>query len=498
VAVTGQVVTITGLNALSPNTISIAVSGLVTPDTSTPVTNTGAYSNFQVESRGAGGIFDTISSQPTLRVTVPIANARNADPTTKVPVLLGQTVAVEGVCSVGRLGSGATSSALQDATHGISIFSQSAVVGPQVRGNTYAVVGTVAQFNGLVQLTLADPALVINMGSSGDPVPVTATVPEFNTNGLAYQSRVVRIAALSYVSGAWTNGGNVVLQDASSNQVTVRIQSASTATNTPSYPVTVTGIAGQFDTNSPFDTGFQVQPRDQADLLSAPTINVTGSFNGFSTTQGTPSAVQTVSVSGANLTGNLTATPPAGYEVSSNGTTYSSSVSLAPTGGSLATTTISVRLSGASAGSFSGNVDFASTGATTRQLAVNGTVSPAGSTFNSWAQGAQLNSTNLLLYSIGGATSPTATNGIAMSNAVTSSNLSITAIVRTNDPNLGVFGQSIVNLGAGIWTNNDVSRITNGVDQTGVPSGNQRQIFSTPLGIDGKKFLRLQTTLSNQ
>ena len=103
-----------------------------------------------------------------------------------------------------------------------------------------------------------------------------------------------------------------------------------------------------------------------------------------------------------------------------------------------------------------------------------------------------------MLYAIGGATSPTATNGIAMSNAVTSSNLSITAVVRTNDPNLGVFGQSIVNLGAGIWTNNDVSRITNGVDQSGVPSGNQRQIFSTPLGIDGKKFLRLQTTLSNQ
>jgi hypothetical protein len=104
----------------------------------------------------------------------------------------------------------------------------------------------------------------------------------------------------------------------------------------------------------------------------------------------------------------------------------------------------------------------------------------------------------LLKYAIGGATNATATNGIAISNAVTSSNLSITAIVRTNDPNLSVLGQSIVNLGAGTWTNSDVSRITNGVNQTGVPSGNQRQIFSTPLGTDGKKFLRLQTTLSNQ
>jgi len=120
------------------------------------------------------------------------------------------------------------------------------------------------------------------------------------------------------------------------------------------------------------------------------------------------------------------------------------------------------------------------------------------STFAGWSGEAAIEPEAVVRYAIGGATSPTAANGIAMSNTVTSSNLSITAIVRTNDPSLSVFGQSIVNLGAGIWTSNDVSPITNGVDQTGVPSGNQRQIFSTPLGIDGQKFLRLQTTLSNQ
>jgi len=128
---------------------------------------------------------------------------------------------------------------------------------------------------------------------------------------------------------------------------------------------------------------------------------------------------------------------------------------------------------------------------------VSVTVIGTAQTFTAWAGGAPLNSTNQLKYAIGGATSPTATNGIAMSNAVTSSNLSITAVVRTNDPSLKVFGQSIVDLAAGTWSSNGVS--TNiPVDQTGVPSGNQRQIFSTPLGIDGKKFLRLQTTLSNQ
>ena len=127
---------------------------------------------------------------------------------------------------------------------------------------------------------------------------------------------------------------------------------------------------------------------------------------------------------------------------------------------------------------------------------VSVTVIATGETFANWAQGAPLNTANLLLYSIGGASSPTATNGTAMSNAVTSSNLSITAIVRTNDPNLSVVGQAVTDLTTGPWSTNNVTMQPG--DQTGVGQGLQRQIWSTPRNSDSKKFLRLQTTLSNQ
>ena len=120
------------------------------------------------------------------------------------------------------------------------------------------------------------------------------------------------------------------------------------------------------------------------------------------------------------------------------------------------------------------------------------------SAYQGWLDGQPQNSANQLKYAIGGASNALATNGIAMSNAVTATDLLITAIVRTNDTNLSVFGQSIVNLATGTWGTNGVTRTTEGVDQTGVPAGNQRQIFSTPRGADGRKFLRLQTTLSNQ
>jgi hypothetical protein len=128
----------------------------------------------------------------------------------------------------------------------------------------------------------------------------------------------------------------------------------------------------------------------------------------------------------------------------------------------------------------------------------NVTVNPADSGYSSWLGGAPTNSANQLKYAIGGASNALATNGVVPTTQISATHLSITAIVRTNDTNLSVFGQSIVNLATGTWTNNDVTRITDGVDQTGVPAGNQRQIFSSPRGADGRKFLRLQTTLSNQ
>jgi hypothetical protein len=120
---------------------------------------------------------------------------------------------------------------------------------------------------------------------------------------------------------------------------------------------------------------------------------------------------------------------------------------------------------------------------------------PPSSAYAAWAEGAPLDASNQLLYAIGGASSPTATDGIASSATLNSNVLSITAIVRTNDPSLAVYGQSIRDLAAGTWITNDVS-MNPSVDQGGVPAGTQLQIFSTPRATnDTRKFLRLQTTL---
>jgi hypothetical protein len=124
----------------------------------------------------------------------------------------------------------------------------------------------------------------------------------------------------------------------------------------------------------------------------------------------------------------------------------------------------------------------------------------AANDYSTWLNGQPTNSANQIAYAIGGATSPTATDGVPSVTTVISNTLSITAIVRTNDPNLSVYGQSILDLlAAGTWTTNDV---TNSVplDQSGAtPGTTQKQTFTTPYDTNNaKKFLRLQTTLSNQ
>jgi len=83
-----------------------------------------------------------------------------------------------------------------------------------------------------------------------------------------------------------------------------------------------------------------------------------------------------------------------------------------------------------------------------------------------------------------------------MSNTVTSSNISITAIVRTNDPSLTVLGQALTDLTVGPWSTNNVTMQPG--DQNGVGEGLQRQIWSTPRNGAAKKFLRLQSTLDEQ
>jgi len=96
-----------------------------------------------------------------------------------------------------------------------------------------------------------------------------------------------------------------------------------------------------------------------------------------------------------------------------------------------------------------------------------------------------------LKYAVGGATSPAGSS----ENTVTvldSNKLTLTAVVRTNDPSLSVVGEAGVDLSN--WSTNGVSK-TNSTNQTSVPDGCERRIYSVDrTNSPSRQFLRLRVT----
>lgn len=87
------------------------------------------------------------------------------------------------------------------------------------------------------------------------------------------------------------------------------------------------------------------------------------------------SASQTYTVSGDDLTGDVTITAPAQFQVSTDNVSFSSSVVLTQSGGNVVgePVTIYARFSPSSAGAASGNITHSSPSATTQNVAVSGT-----------------------------------------------------------------------------------------------------------------------------
>ncbi len=93
---------------------------------------------------------------------------------------------------------------------------------------------------------------------------------------------------------------------------------------------------------------------------TSPELTFAGVLNNFSQPTAAPSAVQTLTVSGTRLTGNVTLTAPAHYEISiDGGTTWvnsTSSITLTPAAGNLNNVTLSIRLNSANPGNYAGNI----------------------------------------------------------------------------------------------------------------------------------------------
>jgi hypothetical protein len=116
---------------------------------------------------------------------------------------------------------------------------------------------------------------------------------------------------------------------------------------------------------------------------STPTITLSeSSLTGFTYEEGSgPSAEQSFTVEGSNLTADITLSPTTNYEISeSSGSGFGSSITLTESGGSVSSTTIYVRLeAGLSTGTYNDeNITAASSGAASQTVECDGSVTAVG------------------------------------------------------------------------------------------------------------------------
>jgi len=113
---------------------------------------------------------------------------------------------------------------------------------------------------------------------------------------------------------------------------------------------------------------------------TAATVTVGGPVSGLDYfVGGGPSAEQTFTVEGSNLTTDINVMAPTNFEVSeTSGSGFGASLVLRISSGAVSTTTVYVRLkAGLTANTYGGDVTASSTGATSRTVALSGTVTAA-------------------------------------------------------------------------------------------------------------------------
>ncbi|GAB4372584.1 MAG: hypothetical protein Kow0042_15970 [Calditrichia bacterium] len=161
---------------------------------------------------------------------------------------------------------------MQDLTGGINIFSFDPPVTPYTEGDSLEVVGMIDQYNGKVEIV----DWQITVLSSGNPLPSPIDVDCANVNE-SLEGRLITIdnVSLAPTSGPWITtppdtSFNVTITDGT-GELTLRVLGSTDIGGNPepSWPITVVGIANQYDVTTPYTEGYQIQPRRYADLMGA-------------------------------------------------------------------------------------------------------------------------------------------------------------------------------------------------------------------------------------
>jgi hypothetical protein len=191
---------------------------------------------------------------------------------------------------------------------------------------------------------------------------VNTVSDQIRTNGQATAAINFTGTASTYT---WTNSNpGIGLAGTGTGNI-----SSFTAANPGSAPVIATLFVTPSNatgcTGTPVKFTITVNP-----TVVTPLITANGTLAALTTTYGTLSANASFQVSGSDLSAPILVTPPQGFEVSTDGTNFSNTLTV-PLTGSTASATVFIRLSKlTNAGTYQGNIALTSAGASTVNAAM--------------------------------------------------------------------------------------------------------------------------------
>jgi phosphatidylserine/phosphatidylglycerophosphate/cardiolipin synthase-like enzyme len=171
---------------------------------------------------------------------------------------------------------------VQDETAGIDIYVLGGIPsGLHFRlGDSVTVSGNIKQFNGLTEID--DPVVTLITHASGRPVPepLALTCAQVNASfggapnySEPNESRLIKINGVQLVSGSWPvtkQTSNITLQISDGTATTTLFIDMDSGVNGSPQPIgyfDVIGILKQYDSTSPYTSGYEIVPRFASDII---------------------------------------------------------------------------------------------------------------------------------------------------------------------------------------------------------------------------------------
>ncbi len=174
---------------------------------------------------------------------------------------VGSTVTITGVVTNGdELG---PIRYIEDATAGLALYDPT-VLSAAVRGDELTVTGVLVDYNGLMEMNPVNTTTTNSTANSVSPQVVTPI-----QIGEATESELVQINNVIFNSGGslFTAGTHDFTSNAEIGKVYIRAGSPLENSLIPMGPVTLIGISSQYTFSTPANDGYQILPRDSADII---------------------------------------------------------------------------------------------------------------------------------------------------------------------------------------------------------------------------------------